>query len=124
MKSILGKTHPDPFAAVFKTSYFRFCSPIGIDGLCKLSDGRLELLAVIANRPGKGHFRKFIRQAKLEYSTICVWEIWNPFLDDVLSRYGFFACEEYKNGETVTGWRWDRGGTISSPDLTPETRGA
>lgn len=110
MKPILGNTRPDPAGVILDTGYLQFCSPVGIDGLCKVTDNRLDVLAVIAIRTGKGHFRKFIRQAKLEYSTICVWEIWNPFLDGVLSRYGFVAREEEQDGETVTGWRWDKAG--------------
>ena len=114
--SILGVLRPDPFSALLGTGFERFESPTGLHGLARTSGKRLDLLAVNATKPGSGQFRAFIAQAKREFETICVWEVWNPLLDLVLPRYGFRYYEEAdaRTGEPLAGYRYDAG--RSSPE--------
>lgn len=107
--SLLGETEPDPVGAILGTGYYRFSSPVGIDGLCKVNGGRLDLLAVISREPSKGHLREFLRQAKEHYRTVCVWHVDNPALGPALERYGFTPETEIQpDGEIVPGYRWDK----------------
>jgi|SRR3989304_3216074 len=108
---VLGQTNPDPLSEVLGTGYSRFQSPTGIDGLAKEEKDRLDLLAFNALVPGIGQFRRFIQRCKREYETICIWEIWNPMLHEVLQRYGFRAYSEKDRdtGELLEGYRYDAG---------------
>jgi hypothetical protein len=118
---LLGKTEPDAAAVLLGTGYWRFESPYGIDGLFKEEDdNRLNLLMVIANDPGKGHFRTFMRAMMANYKTICVWSIWNQALEAALIRYGFTPeTEILSTGEAVEGLRWDKN---FSPTHNPKER--
>ena len=104
----LGTITPDPVGQILGSPFMRFASPSGICGLAKVDGSHLVLLAVDTTAPGKGQFREFIRQAKGEYATITVLEIWNPWLEGVLTRYGFRPVEETVEGEHLTGMRWRR----------------
>jgi hypothetical protein len=112
--SILGVLSPDPFSLLLGTGYERFESPTGLQGLARTSGKRLDLLAVNATEPGRGQFRAFIGQAKHEFETICVWEVWNPLLDLVLQRYGFRVRVEIdeRTGDSLVGYRYDAGGEV------------
>lgn len=108
MKPIIGQNYPDPIGQLLGTGYMRFQSPTGICGLAKDDGERLDILAVDTLTPGKGQFRHFINEAKKQYSTICIWEIWNPWLEPVLLRYGFTPATEIAiTGETLSGVKWD-----------------
>jgi hypothetical protein len=105
---VLGSIYPDPCAQVLGTGYSQFNSPSGIDGLAKWTDDRLDLLAVVTPTPGRGQFREFIKSAERHFRTICIWEVWNPWLESVLKRYGFTQeTEVLGTGEIVNGFRWD-----------------
>lgn len=105
---VLGRTEPDPAGLILGTGYERFESPTGIDGLAKENGDRLDVLAVYAREHGQGAFREFIRLAKKEYRTVCVWLDDNPAIGPALQRYGFTPETEIQpDGEIVTGWRWD-----------------
>ena len=108
---VLGLTNPDPVGELLGTGYLRFQSPSGIDGLAKENGDRLDLLAVNALVPGIGQFRRFIQRCKREYETICIWEVWNPMLHEILQRYGFRAYSEKDRhtGERLEGYRYDAG---------------
>lgn len=99
-----------PYAVFLGTGYGRFESPFGIHGLARIkTPGKLELLAVAANEQGKGNFRKFIAACKECYDCICIWECWNPLLDEILPRYNFWHAQQIDNdGERVKGWRWSK----------------
>jgi hypothetical protein len=98
---------PDPVSDMLGTGYMRFESGCGVFGLAKAKGDRLDVLAVVASMPGTGQFREFVRRAKLEYRTICVWEDWNPLVGEILNRYGFRRVTEVQDdGELLTGWRW------------------
>ena len=71
------------------TGYEDFESSAGIDGLAKIRNGTLSLLAVKATKQRTGQFRKFITQAKRKFKRIEIMEVWNLGLRDVLKRYGF-----------------------------------
>lgn len=108
MKPIMGNTCPDPFGMMLGTGYYRFESMTGIDGLAKESGERIDILALATKHAlRQGRFRNFIQQLKKQYQTICIWEIWNPWLEPVLIRYGFKPVSEVHYGENVTGVRWD-----------------
>jgi hypothetical protein len=86
---------------ILGTGYYEFSTTIGISGLAKAEDGRLDLLAVLASKPGTGQFREFITQAKKSFKTIAVWAITNNTLREALIRYGFrrFGLSlEWKSG--------------------------
>lgn len=106
---LLGRLEVCPIGQILGTGYWRFFSPWGIDGLAKWQEDRLDLLAVAANAPGRGHFREFIKQAQKRFRTICIWHDMNPIVAPMLVRYGFAAETEIQgDGEVVPGWRWDR----------------
>lgn len=105
---VLGILDDDPIALVLGTGYMRFSSPSGIDGLAKRDGTRLDILAVIATKPGTGQFRKFISRCKVRFETVCVWHDFNPQIGEALARYGFHPETDIAaDGETLTGWRWD-----------------
>ena len=91
------------------TGYSRFTGVFGISGLVKVRPERLDLLAVVAERPGEGNFRAFIQQAKMEYPIICVWSIDNLTLYRALERYGFSPeVEICFDWVPIKGLRWDK----------------
>jgi hypothetical protein len=51
-----------------------------VRGLAYVSGDRLDILSVEAGVPGCGQFRRFIASAKEIFSTIAVWEDWNPLI--------------------------------------------
>lgn len=111
--SILGTISEDPIGKTLGTGFMRFKSPVGIEGLAKVLPGfRLEILAVDANRPGNGHFKHFIEQAKKEFSVICIWHVTSDILEDCLPRYGFRPWAERQciegRFEHIEGYRWDK----------------
>lgn len=106
---LLGEVSPDPVGQILGAKYSRFSSPYGVDGLGFWTQDRLNLLAVHARAPGRGQFHRFIADAKCQWKTICVWEVWNEFLGPVLERYGFTPeIEIQPDGEVLKGFRWDR----------------
>ena len=68
-----------------------FDSPLGVDGLAKVNDKRLDILAVFSSDEGKGHFRDFINECKKHYVFIRFWALMNPTLEKTLTRYGFYG---------------------------------
>lgn len=113
---ILGVVCEDLAGTLLGTEYVRYRSPSGVHGLAKWNDSRLDLLAVFAKRPGTGQFRRFIGICKASFDTVCVWEVWNPILGPILSKYGFSPETEVQgDGEILTGWRWDKKITAKTP---------
>ena len=107
---VLGITKPDLVSELLGTGFRRFYSSTGINGLAKMiGEDRLDILAVDATNPGTGQFRVFIEQAKKEFATIYLWEVWNPILAETLQRYGFQACTQVDKdtGEILNGYRHD-----------------
>lgn len=100
---------PDPAGLIFEIGYKRFETPHGIRGLACVSGDRLDILSVEASVPRSGQFRRFIASAKGAFSTIAVWEDWNPLIGKILKRYGFErACSLYSDGSASDGWKWTR----------------
>lgn len=98
---------PDPVGAALGTGFMRFSARCGIDGLAKVSGDRLEVLAVTTDTPGLGCFRRFIADAKQHYCWVEVIDIWNPWLEGALARYGFTHFYRTEpDGEIVTGMLW------------------
>lgn len=104
--NILGQTSPDPVGEMFGTGYQRFQRPDGLNGLAKESGSRLDVLAVVASKPGTGQFRTFIEEAKAAYGEVYVWEDWNPVVSAAMERYGFTRTQQIEEGELCTGWMW------------------
>jgi hypothetical protein len=106
---IFKHVEPDYLSAILKTRFDRFESHCGIQGLMRLTtDPGIELLAIHAKKIRTGQFRTFIQQLKQEYRFICIWHIDNPWLENVLARYGFLReriVDEF--GDPLTGMRWD-----------------
>jgi hypothetical protein len=109
IKSMNLNLTADITADMLGTGYSKFAHSSGIEGLCKSNGDRLDILALHADVPGTGQFRVFIGEAKKTYRTICIWEIWNTWLEPVLDRYGFSPETEITSwGESVSGMRWDK----------------
>ena len=106
--TVLGKLTVDPVGEKLGTGFGRFVSPLGVDGLVKVRSPRLDILFIGTSHPGTGQFRRFIQQAKTEFDIICIWEVWSPILKIVLPRYGFLPATDFVNGESLTGFRWDK----------------
>lgn len=78
-----------------------------MQGLAKVANGEIEILAVLSKREKCGNFRSFIADLKQNYTSISIWEIWNPNLRVILKRYGFRdAHRREKDGERITGMKW------------------
>jgi len=109
---ILGPLTPDPFGKLFSTSFQNFDAPTGIDGLCKITGDKLELLAVYSEHDGQGNFRRFIADCKTHFATICIWQVDSRILQACLPRYGFRTWSEKQqvSGEwqVLDGFRWDK----------------
>lgn len=102
------------------TGYSRFDSNFGMSGMVRIRGeamDRLDILAVHAQTPGAGAFRRFIAGSKTQFNTIAVWEVWNPWLPEVLLRYGFHPVRERDpiTREKVRGYRWCLRNTPSRP---------
>lgn len=108
MGSVLGTTASDPIAEALGTGFQRFASPCGVFGLAKEQGKRLDVLAVLAERPGTGQFRGFVEQCKQEYSFVYFWEVLNPMLLRCLERYDFaLVFELTPHGELNRAWKWE-----------------
>ena len=77
-----------------------------IHGLARADAGRLDLLAVVAEPPGCGHFAAFLADCMRAYPSIGVWEIWNPALAAMLKRRGFVPADEVLDGDLASGLVW------------------
>lgn len=113
MNSLFTIWTPDPIGEVLGTGYYRFDTAIGINGLAQIrhpDNSRIELdiLAVVAEQPGKGQFRRFIKEAKKRFDVISVWEDWNPVVGKMLASYGFLVATKCDKGENLNGWRWTK----------------
>jgi hypothetical protein len=92
----LGIITPDPMVKMLGPGYMRFASRFGIKGAARESANRVDLLAVVSDEEGTGHFQAFIHHCQANYDTICVWEVWNSTLGGVLRRYGR-SCRDCAN---------------------------
>ncbi|MGB8464849.1 MAG: hypothetical protein WCE49_07890 [Terrimicrobiaceae bacterium] len=100
---------PDPTGLIFEIGYKRFETPQGVRGLACVPGDRLDILSVEASAPGCGQFRRFIASAKEAFSTIAIWEDWNPLIGEILERYGFQRARSlYSDGSSSDGWKWTK----------------
>ncbi len=111
-KIIFNEWKLDPIGELLGTGFNRFRSDcFKLDGLARVKGPRLDILAVISDKPGEGNFRKFIIACKRQYVAISIWEIQNPWVAKVLKRYGFKEVAEIIfhskfNLELTQGYRW------------------
>lgn len=108
---LLGELSPDPIGQFLGTTeYSRFKTTKGLVGLAKATEERLDILAIISPAERSGLVREFFNDAKQQFKTIVVWEVWNHHLESALKRYGF-SQDIIPNGSRpgLTNLRWDRG---------------
>lgn len=107
---VLGHIYHDDVGVILGTGYNHFSSPLGIHGLCKMDGkGRLDLLVVVARNAGTGQFKKFMLACMKSFKTICIWQIWNMHLEQMLLKNGFTPDTEItKDREVLKGLRWDK----------------
>lgn len=91
--------------------YMHFKTRVGVEGLGRIVDDGLELLAVNATKPGTGQFRQFIVLAKERFPSVTLWSIMNDEMMPILARYGFSPCigpDTALDGSrsTTEGMRW------------------
>lgn len=96
-----------PFLTALDAGFSTFETPT-IDGLARVTETRIDFLAVVARNPGKGDFHRFIEDCKQSYDTIAVWEIFNANLKVMLARWGFREVLELMDGSISRGMRWDK----------------
>jgi hypothetical protein len=100
---------PDRASRILGTGYQHFVAFNHLEGLCKFSHGRLDLLAVVNPTGQRGLFLELILEAKKKFSPICVWVITNPKVDSTLRSIGFTPEVEMGfDGKPVEGLRWDK----------------
>lgn len=105
--SFFSSFEPDPRSLILTTGDNRFQTTDGVRGLACVSGDRLDILSVEAT--GCGQFRRFIASAKAVFSTIAVWEDWNPLIGKILTRYGFKRARSlYSDGSASDGWKWTK----------------
>lgn len=102
---------PDPTSELLGTGYQWFVWRDCVHGLCK-EDGGLQILAIASLHERQGNVRAFFDEAKQDYSTIRVWHVYNPIMEDALIRWGFRKWSERMcfqgEWETCEGYRWDK----------------
>jgi len=96
-----------PWTGGIAPTKFEKFETVGLHGLAFVSGKNLEIMAIVANWPGSGHFREFIMEAKEHYDSIRFWAVMGVGLIKILPRYGFSEgkdIDEY--GEMCDCWDW------------------
>lgn len=102
---------PSGLDTAFDTGFVTFRALCGVGGLAKEDPETktLEVLAVHADKPRSGQFRRFVAQLKSSYEHVSFIHEFSPILAQALDRYGFHrVVEKVGPCETATVWRWDR----------------
>ena len=102
----LGKVRHSMTPVAQRTDYRDFVSPLGVLGLAYEYANTVEILAVAATVEGSGQFRAFVQHLQRCCDDIYVWEVMEPRLHGVLTRYGFVQTDAMRRGERVTGYWW------------------
>jgi hypothetical protein len=100
----------DPIGAALGilNPFHRFTTNIGVGGLARWTDTRIDILAIHSEQENTGQCRWFFKDAKRMFKTVCVWSIHSKVLSDALARYGFKPDIEIGHGsEIVPVMRWD-----------------
>jgi hypothetical protein len=88
--------------------FHRFTTDIGVGGLARWTDTRIDILAIHSEHQNTGQCRWFFKDAKRMFKTVCVWSIHSEVLSEALARYGFTPQTEIDGkGEVLEGMRWD-----------------
>lgn len=102
----------DPIGLILgfgERAYHQFETRTGVNGLCRWTDSRLDVLAICSDNPGRGFVRDFIQQCQQVWSTILILYTEHPGLYVGMKRLGFHDEVEIQgDGEIVHGLRWDR----------------
>lgn len=103
---------PDPvlMGVRFNTGFSGFRTASSLRGCAKVEPGSgcLQILALIAEKPGRGDWSHFLKQAKELFDEIVVWELWNDDFARALERSGFEVWAGLCSGEPAVGMRWAR----------------
>lgn len=75
-------------------------------GLGWVRGDRLDLLALVAVRPGCGDVGRFLADCQAAYRVIGAWEIGSDRLRGMLERRGFQPAREVLDGELSEGMLW------------------
>lgn len=106
----LGIMTDDPIGALLgmngSKAYMQFHSRHGINGLARVSRHGVDILAVMASKPGTGQFTPFLKDLMREYSTVTFWLVSSPLLRVILTNNGFAPVTELQHGSIVPGMRW------------------
>lgn len=104
----LGLLTDDPIGALLgmNKAYMQFQSQHGVGGLAQVTSNGVDLLAVMASKPGTGQFKAFMKDLMREYSQVTFWLVHSPLLREILTNYGFSQVEEFQHGAMVRGMRW------------------
>lgn len=98
---------PDPVGQILDTGFNRFRSDrFRMNGLCKITDTGIELLALYADCPGQGDFGRFLTECRNVFAEIQVLHVDNKRLESYLARRGFSWTQRYERGELITGMIW------------------
>lgn len=114
---VIGELAPHWAGIALGTNFDQFNTPT-MNGLARVvRDGqRLELLAVAANHEGRGDAGRFLAACQAQYATVCVWDVMNHRLAEMLERRGFRPVVEWVDGELTDGFRWDHPAAVSSTE--------
>jgi hypothetical protein len=105
---VIGRLRP---CRTYLTGFGEYRSPTGIHGLAKadLQKKELQLLVVMATRPGTGQFREFMTQCKTAYDHIRFWDVFARQLVNCLPRYGFERGWDLDpEGKKAEVWDWHK----------------
>lgn len=86
-----------------------------LHGLARVEGKRIDILVVVAERPGRGDFRRFLNRLQRAYRTVAFWEVGNRDLAGYLKRRGFVEVERVNRrpecDEVVAGLEWQGAAT-------------
>jgi hypothetical protein len=87
----LGVLAPSRVAKALKTGFWEFESPYQVRGLVLVEGDTVNLLAVLSDDPGQGHFALFMDKVEGQFKEIVFWSMMSADLDRILSRRGYVA---------------------------------
>lgn len=105
-KHIFSRWEPDPNSISLGTTFSLFDSPVGLSGLARATDTRVDVLAVFSTETKRGKFRRFLNLLLDRFETVCVLSVFNPAIKDYLLRQGFMPfVEPDESGDFIAGYR-------------------
>lgn len=90
---VVGALHAMVPAYDFGTGFLGYWTDT-MHGLAKVDGDRIDLLVIIAHRPGRGDCGRFLAALMAAYSTIVVHETYSDELAAMLLRRGFVETHD------------------------------